>query len=100
MAAEARTTQLSAPAVQSASMASAAAGLHDTANTTDSQVYQVRDGAIQDLLRFYADKGDVQTCVTVMIALGPLGQTLFSSRQRKQWLTGYIGTHGHGSAGV
>ena len=60
-------------------------------NTADSQVFQVRDTAIKEMLRFYADRGDVQTCVTVIVVLGPYGETLFPSRQRKQWLTGYIG---------
>ncbi len=49
-------------------------------------------GCVQQMMRFYADKGDIQMCATVLLVLGPMGEQLFPSRIRKQWLMGYIGT--------
>jgi hypothetical protein len=68
-----------------------AASVNSLCNTVDQQLARVRDVAIQQLLTFYSAKGDVQTCVTVVRSLGDLGEELFSARQRKQWLIGYIG---------
>eukprot|EP00731_Ephydatia_muelleri_P024253 Em0016g524a len=45
---------------------------------------------VASMLKFYAEKGDVQTSVSILIVLGELGKTLVSDSLTKQWFSTYI----------
>ena len=103
-------SQASDAAVDRPSIATAADGLRDVGDGTDVPVdpaavfvgdvdnhtIALRQQAVVDMLQFYSDRGDVQTCTTVMCVLS--GSSLFpeaiSEKQHLLWTRGYIGVSG------
>jgi len=50
----------------------------------------MRLAVARDVLDHYADRGDVQLCVTLSRALGPAVEALVPRRRLQSWLLGYI----------
>lgn len=59
----------------------------------DNHTIALRQEAIANMLQFYSDKGDVQTCTTVMCVLSgsAVFPTCITQKQHTLWTRGYIG---------
>lgn len=47
------------------------------------------DDSVQEMLRFHAEKGDIQTAVSILIVLGK--KINFPLAEKSKWVIGYIG---------
>lgn len=68
---------------------------------TENHSVQLRKDAIAALLKYHSDKGDVQTCATVLCALkgSPVFPEEARPRQHLLWTFGYIGESFHDIGG-
>lgn len=110
-------TNMSAPAAaaslsraMSDSKSDSAEGVADTATVPclppltllrgadpDNHILRVRADAVSSMLRFYSERGDVQTCTTVLCVLrhSPVKPREERERQHILWTRGYIGACVH-----
>lgn len=48
-------------------------------------------GLVQQMLRFYADNGDVQMAASILLVLGAKGRYLIDDHTQRMWFHAYIG---------
>ena len=62
----------------------------DSATLQEKDWETMRLRIVEDILRYYAEQGDVQTCVTVSRIIGPTIEERIGKRLLQQWLVQYI----------